>query len=114
MLDMNASSCGPSEEDTCATLLRSLPAQYESLVHAFRMSVTQFSFKDLVSKLNAEEVRKKDLSRIKTRQRYMLENDMRRKPSLKGAGLSERQAQVFSDIIVVSADTTRATAGKDT
>ena len=64
VLDMNGASCGPSEEDTCATLLRSLPAQYESLVQAFRISVTQFSFKDLVSKLIAEEVRKKDSTRI--------------------------------------------------
>ena len=64
MLDMNGVSCGPSEEDTCATLLQILPAQYESFVQAFRMSVTQFSFKDLVSKLNAEEVRKKDLTRV--------------------------------------------------
>ena len=54
MLDMNGGSCGPSEEDTCATLLRSLSVQYESLVQSFRMSVTQFSFKSLVSKVNAE------------------------------------------------------------
>ena len=54
MLDMNGGSCGPSEEDTCATLLRSLSVQYESLVQSFRMSVTQFSFKGLVSKVNAE------------------------------------------------------------
>ena len=54
VLDMNGASCGPSEEDTCATLLRSLPVQYESLVQSFRMSVTQFSFKSLVSKVNAE------------------------------------------------------------
>uniref|UniRef100_A0AAV1VK69 Uncharacterized protein n=1 Tax=Peronospora matthiolae TaxID=2874970 RepID=A0AAV1VK69_9STRA len=65
VLEMNGASCGPSEEDSCATLLRSLPAQYEGLVQAFRMSVTQFSFKDLVSKLIAEEVRKKDSTRIK-------------------------------------------------
>ena len=45
VLDMTGSSCGPSEEDTCATLLRSLPAEYESLVQAFRMSVTKFSLK---------------------------------------------------------------------
>ena len=65
VLDMNGASCGPSEEDTCATLISSLPVQYESLVQAFRMSVTQFSFKDLVSKLSAEEVRKKDSLRTK-------------------------------------------------
>uniref|UniRef100_A0AAV1V3K5 Integrase catalytic domain-containing protein n=1 Tax=Peronospora matthiolae TaxID=2874970 RepID=A0AAV1V3K5_9STRA len=64
VLEMNGASCGPSEEDTCATVLRILPAQYEGLVQAFRMSVTQFSFKDLVSKLIAEEVRKKDSTRI--------------------------------------------------
>ena len=61
---MNGASCGLSEGDTCATLLRSLLAQYESLVQAFRMSVTEFSFKDLVSKMSAEIVGKKDLSRV--------------------------------------------------
>ena len=64
VLKMNGAECGPSEEDVCATLLRSLPASYESLVQAFRMSVTEFSFKDLVSKLIAEEVRKQDSCRI--------------------------------------------------
>lgn len=64
VLEMNGASCGPGEEDVCATLLRSLPASYESLIQAFRMSVTQFSFKDLVSKLIAEEVRKNDSAHI--------------------------------------------------
>ena len=64
VFEMNGAECGPSEEDVCATMLRSLPASYYSLVQAFRMSVTQFTWKDLVSKLFAEEVRKKDSSRI--------------------------------------------------
>ena len=64
VLEMNGAECGPSEEDVCATMLRSLPASYKSLVQAFRMSVTQFTWKDLVSKLIVEEVRKKDSSRI--------------------------------------------------
>ena len=64
VLEMNGAECGPCEEDVCATMLRSLPASYESLVQAFRMSVSRFSFKDLVSKLIAEEVRMKDSSRI--------------------------------------------------
>uniref|UniRef100_A0AAV1TBL5 DUF4219 domain-containing protein n=1 Tax=Peronospora matthiolae TaxID=2874970 RepID=A0AAV1TBL5_9STRA len=34
VLEMNETSCGPSEEDTFAALLQSLPAQYESLVQA--------------------------------------------------------------------------------
>uniref|UniRef100_A0AAV1V3C5 Copia protein n=1 Tax=Peronospora matthiolae TaxID=2874970 RepID=A0AAV1V3C5_9STRA len=78
VLEMNGASCGPSEEDTCATLLRSLPAQYEGLVQAFCMSVTQFSFKDLVSKLIAEEVRQKDSTRIarkaSTKERWSAED----------------------------------------
>uniref|UniRef100_A0AAV1UN22 GAG-pre-integrase domain-containing protein n=1 Tax=Peronospora matthiolae TaxID=2874970 RepID=A0AAV1UN22_9STRA len=64
VLKVNGAECGPSEEDKCATMLRSLPASYESLVQAFCMSVTTFSFTDLVNKIIAEEVRKKDSSRI--------------------------------------------------
>ena len=48
---------------------------------------------------------------MKTKQRYMLANDMRRKPLIEGEVVSKRQSQVFSAIIVVSADTTSATAG---
>ncbi|CAH0516662.1 unnamed protein product [Peronospora belbahrii] len=44
--------------------LCSLPEFYDSLVQAFRMTVTRFSFNDLVSKLIAEEVRKKDSSNM--------------------------------------------------
>lgn len=64
VLEMNGAECRPSEEDVCATMLRSLPASYESLVQAFRMSVTTFSFRHLVSKLIAEDLRQKDSSRI--------------------------------------------------
>ena len=64
VMEMNGAECGPSEEDACAIMLRSLPASYESLVQEFRMSVTTFSFKDLVSKLITAEVRKKDSSRF--------------------------------------------------
>ena len=64
VMDMRGANCAPSEEDVCATMLRSLPVSYESLVQAFRMSVTQFSFSDLVSKLIAEEVRKNESSRM--------------------------------------------------
>lgn len=64
VLRMNDANCGPSEEDVCAVMLRSLPTSYESLVQAFRMSVSSFSLSDLVSKLIAEEVRQKDSARI--------------------------------------------------
>ncbi|POM70436.1 Integrase catalytic core protein [Phytophthora palmivora] len=64
VLKMRNANCGPSEEDVCATMLRSLPASYESLVQAFRMSMTTFSLADLVSKLIAEEVRQKDSTHI--------------------------------------------------
>ncbi|CAH0479553.1 unnamed protein product [Peronospora belbahrii] len=43
---------------------RTLPEFYDSLAQAFRMTVTRFSFNDLVSKLIAEEVRKKDSSNM--------------------------------------------------
>ena len=65
VMKLKRTNCGPSEEDVCAVMLRSLPPCYESLVQAFRMSVTTFSFSDLVSKLISEEVRQKEAARIK-------------------------------------------------
>ncbi|CEG48540.1 transducin wd40 repeat-like superfamily protein [Plasmopara halstedii] len=44
VLQMKSANCELNEEDVCATTLRSLPASYESLVQAFSMSVSQFSF----------------------------------------------------------------------
>ena len=62
VMEMTSAGCAPSEDDVCATILRSLPSSYESLVQAFRMSVMQFTFSDLVSKIIAEELRQKDAS----------------------------------------------------
>ena len=64
VMKMKSASCGPSEEDICAVMLRSLPPSYDSLVQAFRMAVTSFRFSDLVSKLVAEEVRQGESARI--------------------------------------------------
>ena len=64
VLDTTKVGCPPSENDVCATLLQNILSQFESLGQAFRLSVTQFSFSDLVSKLISEEVRQKDSSRI--------------------------------------------------
>uniref|UniRef100_A0AAV1UGU1 Retrovirus-related Pol polyprotein from transposon TNT 1-94-like beta-barrel domain-containing protein n=1 Tax=Peronospora matthiolae TaxID=2874970 RepID=A0AAV1UGU1_9STRA len=64
VMQLKRANCGPSEEDVCAVLLRSLPSSFESLVQAFRMSVASFSFSDLVSKLIAEEVRQNDAARV--------------------------------------------------
>uniref|UniRef100_A0AAV1VJU0 CCHC-type domain-containing protein n=1 Tax=Peronospora matthiolae TaxID=2874970 RepID=A0AAV1VJU0_9STRA len=64
VMKMKRANCGPSEEDVCAVLLRSLPSSFESLVQAFRMSVASFSFSDLVSKLIAEEVRQNEAARV--------------------------------------------------
>ena len=86
VLDMTGASCGPSEEDTCATLLQSLPVQYESLVQAFLVSVTQFSFKDLVRKLIAEEGRKKDSSRIEDETELHVGKRQKKKNFNKGSG----------------------------
>ena len=63
-MKMKSAKCNPSEEDVCAVMLRSLPASYESLVQAFRMPVTSFSFSDLLSKLIAEKVRQKEAIQI--------------------------------------------------
>ena len=64
VMEMQYTNCEPSEEDTCATMLRSLPASYEGLIQAFRMTTVQFRFSDLVSKLLAEEVRQNESCRI--------------------------------------------------
>uniref|UniRef100_H3H3G5 CCHC-type domain-containing protein n=1 Tax=Phytophthora ramorum TaxID=164328 RepID=H3H3G5_PHYRM len=64
VMEMKNAGCEPTEEDVCATMLRSLPSSYEALVQAFRMSVSEFKLADLVSKLIAEEVRQKDSNRI--------------------------------------------------
>uniref|UniRef100_A0AAV1VED4 CCHC-type domain-containing protein n=1 Tax=Peronospora matthiolae TaxID=2874970 RepID=A0AAV1VED4_9STRA len=64
VMKMKRANCGPSEEDVCAVLLRSLPSSSKSLVQAFRMSVASFSFSDLVSKLIAEEVRQNEAARV--------------------------------------------------
>uniref|UniRef100_A0AAV1TIE3 CCHC-type domain-containing protein n=1 Tax=Peronospora matthiolae TaxID=2874970 RepID=A0AAV1TIE3_9STRA len=64
VMKMKRANYGPSEEDVCAVLLRSLPSSFESLVQAFRMSVASFSFSDLVSKLIAEEVRQNEAARV--------------------------------------------------
>ncbi|OWY91031.1 RxLR effector protein, partial [Phytophthora megakarya] len=64
VLEMTNASCKPSDEDVCSTLLRSLPACYESMAQAFRMSTTELKLTDLVGKLIAEEVRQKDSTRI--------------------------------------------------
>ena len=64
VLKMKIADCGPSEEDICAVILRSLPPSYESLVQAVRMAVTSFKFSDLVSKLIAEEARQSEAAQI--------------------------------------------------
>jgi hypothetical protein len=42
-LQMVECNCGPSDEDICLTLLRSLPLEYESLVQATCMSDTKLN-----------------------------------------------------------------------
>lgn len=49
VIKMKGADCGPSEEDVCAVMLRSLPTSYESLVKAFCMSVSSFDFIDLIA-----------------------------------------------------------------
>ena len=64
VLKMQTANCGPSEEDICAVMMRSLPPSYASWVQVFRMAVTSFKFSDMVSQLIAEEARQCDLARI--------------------------------------------------
>ena len=63
-MKINRAGCGPSEENVCAVMLRSLPSSDESLVQTFRMSVSSFNFCDLVSKLIAEEARQQEAERV--------------------------------------------------
>nr|CCA21915.1 AlNc14C138G7146 [Albugo laibachii Nc14] len=110
VMEMNGADCVLSEKDMCATMLRSLPASYESLVQAFRMSVARFSFSDLVSKIIAEAVRKKDSSRIEEATALHV-NRRQERPSMRRRALvSAREDQMSSVSCLKSADTTRATA----
>uniref|UniRef100_A0AAV1TDQ7 CCHC-type domain-containing protein n=1 Tax=Peronospora matthiolae TaxID=2874970 RepID=A0AAV1TDQ7_9STRA len=61
---MGGAGCRPDEEDVCATLLRSLPASFEGLVQAFRMSVGRFTYGDVMSRVLAEDIRQKEQGRI--------------------------------------------------
>ena len=56
VMKMKSANRGPSEEDFCTVMLRSLPTNYEILVQAFRVEIYRFKFSDLVSKLISEEV----------------------------------------------------------
>uniref|UniRef100_A0AAV1UE33 DUF4219 domain-containing protein n=1 Tax=Peronospora matthiolae TaxID=2874970 RepID=A0AAV1UE33_9STRA len=57
VLQMGGAGCLPDEEDVCATLLRSLPASFEGLVQAFRMSVGKFTYGDVMSRVLAKDIR---------------------------------------------------------
>jgi len=64
VLQMGGAGCRPEEEDICATLLRSLPASFEGLVQAFRMSVMEFTYGDVIGRVLAEDIRPKEARRI--------------------------------------------------
>ena len=64
VLKTNGANSAPSQDDVYATMRPSLSPSYESLIQVFRMSVTQFGFSDLVSKLIAEEVQQKELPHV--------------------------------------------------
>lgn len=82
VMEMNSADCQPSEEDICATLLRSLPPSYESLVQAFRMSMNVVSWSDVVNRLTSEEIRQKDSCKIEE-QTAMLSDRSRPKKAFK-------------------------------
>ncbi len=60
LLEMQSADCMPEEEDICATLLRSLPSQYDMLVQAVRMSMQNVAYSALVMKIKSEEIRLRD------------------------------------------------------
>uniref|UniRef100_A0AAV1V0H3 CCHC-type domain-containing protein n=1 Tax=Peronospora matthiolae TaxID=2874970 RepID=A0AAV1V0H3_9STRA len=64
VLQMGGAGCRTDEEDVYATLLRSLPASFEGLVQAFRMSVGKFTYGDVMSRVLAEDIRQKEQGRI--------------------------------------------------
>uniref|UniRef100_A0AAV1TZW8 DUF4219 domain-containing protein n=1 Tax=Peronospora matthiolae TaxID=2874970 RepID=A0AAV1TZW8_9STRA len=88
VLQMNGAMCGPS----------------------FSQERPQFSFKDLVSKLIAEEGRKKDTSRIEDETAYAGKRQQKN-ATTKEAVVTKRKGPVFSAAVVVSADITHATTG---
>ena len=64
VMSMSGAGCKPDEDDICMVLLRSLPAKYESLVQAHRMSVTTLSFGDIVNRLISEDIRQMESATI--------------------------------------------------
>ncbi|CAI5746353.1 unnamed protein product [Peronospora destructor] len=80
VMKMKSANCGSSKEDVCAVMLRSLPASYESLVQAFRMSVTSFDSSCLVRKLIAEEVRQKEAARVEEATALLTSNRSSKQP----------------------------------
>uniref|UniRef100_K3WEM0 Uncharacterized protein n=1 Tax=Globisporangium ultimum (strain ATCC 200006 / CBS 805.95 / DAOM BR144) TaxID=431595 RepID=K3WEM0_GLOUD len=64
VIQTEGAGCCPDEEDICATLLRSLPASFEGLVQAFRMSVMKFTYGDVISRVLAEDICQKEAGRI--------------------------------------------------
>jgi hypothetical protein len=64
VLDMEMAGCVPDEQDICATLIRSLPPAYESLVQAVRFSLYKVTYGELTMKIKSEETRLKDQGEI--------------------------------------------------
>jgi hypothetical protein len=64
LMQMKSADCMPDEEDICATLLRSLPSQYEMMVQAVRMGLYKITYSALVMKIKSEEVRQRDLNEV--------------------------------------------------
>ena len=64
VLDMEIAGCMPDESDICATLLRSLPPSFESLVQAVRFSMYKITYAELSMKIKSEETRLQDQGEI--------------------------------------------------
>lgn len=88
---MKNAACGSSKEDVCAVMLRSPPASYTSLAQAFRISITSFSFVDLVGKQIAEEVHQKESKRIEQATAFLVNIKVSRSQRKNSTGEGPRE-----------------------
>lgn len=61
IMEMKGVGANMHDEDTCMTLVRSLPKEYDAMVQAFRMSNIKWQFRDLTTKILSETERIQDM-----------------------------------------------------
>jgi hypothetical protein len=57
VVQLNAAGCNVSESDLVARLLQSLPSEYDPLVQAIRLSVSEVTLRRLIGAIQGEALR---------------------------------------------------------